>query len=249
MNPLSFLEKKRFSITRLKHRFWFCWQFGTLHLEKKRFSITRLKLRELDTAQIAGVEILEKKRFSITRLKLLNRSCECVSYFILKRKDSRLRDWNFPLDKGHAVDNFTLEKKRFSITRLKQWIGIDSGQQAIDLKRKDSRLRDWNCIPFQLTIRVRQTWKEKILDYEIETHHSIMDPETTLKLEKKRFSITRLKQAKRFFGWCNPPALKRKDSRLRDWNKHSSTSLIPVGTLKRKDSRLRDWNPRRKDTL
>ena len=68
--------------------------------------------------------------------------------FHLKRKDSRLRDWNAIAAAGTGTGLDTLEKKRFSITRLKPHA------------------------PFAQPMKDRATWKEKILDYEIETFKS-----------------------------------------------------------------------------
>ena len=64
----------------------------------------------------------------------------------LKRKDSRLRDWNATDSKIQVRAQMDLEKKRFSITRLKLLKAALDGDTADDLKRKDSRLRDWNIM-------------------------------------------------------------------------------------------------------
>ena len=247
------------------------------------------------------IRCLEKKRFSITRLKPVEGHQQASDLLRLKRKDSRLRDWNTHWAGLSAADP-KLEKKRFSITRLKPGVG------DFDSWRGNS-------------------WKEKILDYEIETlRDDLLKSLPLLPLEKKRFSITRLKhrslfhldiitishplEKKRFsitrlkqsdlgcsspkstetwkekildyeietistvdmlsVGWsfrsfpwkekildyeietfscrCDWDAvsrnLKRKDSRLRDWNLvvSVSESVFLCFCLKRKDSRLRDWN-------
>ena len=65
-----------------------------------------------------------------------------------------------------------LEKIRFSITRLKLIANTTETCHS-------------------------STWKDKILDYEIETHHVEPCPEISKGLEKIRFSITRLKQYKK----------------------------------------------------
>ena len=135
----------------------------------------------------------------------------------LKRKDSRLRDWNVPAGRCSPSAWLTLEKKRFSITRLKPHY------------RRE-------------TLRVQDAWKEKILDYEIETHaerlacdrvHWWTWKEKILDYEIETTSAKRVP--------CAITPLKRKDSRLRDWNCFGEV-LGDVGAfdLKRKDSRLRD---------
>ena len=139
-----------------------------------------------------------------------------------------------------------LEKTSISITRLKRcgcWMAVVI---LCVLKRQVSRLRDWN---FTHAPRHHQTtvpWKDKYLDYEIETKApraclSVKRPKlektsisiTRLKrgcrghttkcislLEKTSISITRLKQSRRVW---TPKAtrrvLKRQVSRLRDWNR------------------------------
>ena len=138
------LEKKRFSITRLKQYYAFS-KVTAISLEKKRFSITRLKQSD-HLFSCAAAVFLEKKRFSITRLKPLREAIPlrsnpstwkekildyeietdrilyeayCKETSNLKRKDSRLRDWNSTCCK-HRTFRKVLEKKRFSITRLKR---------------------------------------------------------------------------------------------------------------------------------
>ena len=63
------------------------------------------------------------------------------------------------------------------------------------LKRKDARLRDWNP---KVTVNLDdytqyRGWKEKMLDYEIETTRFHLFRFCDLVVEKKRCSITRLK--------------------------------------------------------
>ena len=90
-----------------------------------------------------------------------------------------------------------------------------------NLKRKDPRLRDWNK---KKARGVRggvplEPWKEKTLDYEIETRHrSRILCYGFPGLEKKRPSITRLKLNKISKTFVGLVFLKRKDPRLRDWN-------------------------------
>ena len=112
----------------------------------------------------------------------------------LKRKEPRLRDWNEKEGERARVIISLLEKKRTSITRLKHGILKFNGDEVL-------------------------TWKEKNLDYEIET-----DNRRTCQATAK--------------------ALKRKEPRLRDWNNHRPVygrRSLPK-YLKRKEPRLRDWN-------
>ena len=71
-------------------------------------------------------------------------------------------------------------------------MGIPTGDVII-LKRKEPRLRDWNSkVVLTEVSSVVSAWKEKNLDYEIETIENA--PQRTEDfLEKKRTSITRLK--------------------------------------------------------
>ena len=138
----------------------------------------------------------------------------------LKRKASRLRDWN-EIDYSIAIGFIgILEKKSISITRLKLGHGAVGSVSVASLKRKASRLRDWN-------LRV----KENDGDYSVR------------ELEKKSISITRLKLSY-YRNWNTFVILLEKKSisitRLK------LTSFMPsdacFACLKRKASRLRDWN-------
>ena len=92
------------------------------------------------------------------------------NFFTLKRKASRLRDWNKPPVKNTIRQHINLEKKSISITRLKQVKNSIIGLKAL-------------------------SWKEKHLDYEIETTWRYVGNRThPARLEKKSISITRLKQ-------------------------------------------------------
>ena len=136
----------------------------------------------------------------------------------LKKKDSRLRDWNSVLVSSDIKSSYCLKKKD---SRLRDW--NESHRTRTEdtfisvLKRKDSRLRDWNPCKTSKAGCGMMAWKKKILDYEIEisqhpnTHlralawkKKILDYEIEIWeyrrcgqcvgfLEKKRFSITRLK--------------------------------------------------------
>ena len=216
------LEKKRFSITRLKHlrtvdgtHLTYSWKEKILDyeietsnkryssvdrlafLEKKRFSITRLKLLQLGI-QPYRIAWLEKKRFSITRLK---RSIWCTELY----------------------RRLALEKKRFSITRLKRR-DCSSARNGCPGAWKE-KILDYEIETWSVQSHFspgRRSWKEKILDYEIETATQIFSLLTVHRID-----------------------LKRKDSRLRDWNvSRSCLDSCRKAILKRKDSRLRDWNTR-----
>ena len=138
-----------------------------------------------------------------SRLRDWNRSTTrvpSIAVVNLKRKASRLRDWNVGEADGAGLfcETENLEKKSISITRLK-------------LRSKPTR-------PLCLT---PSAWKEKHLDYEIETMRDTLAGVThgNILLEKKSISITRLKPP--LPSISNKPCplgLKRKASRLRDWN-------------------------------
>ena len=245
----NLLEKKRFSITRLKprsatlhrsacppwkekildyeietRRAWYsAYSASDAKLEKKRFSITRLKHFECCCAVVV-TSTLEKKRFSITRLKPDIYAWLKRNGFDLKRKDSRLRDWNNNLRSTTCVA-IGLEKKRFSITRLKQNIRYSRQPQSYYLEKKRFSIT-------RLKRRDRRNlWRCRT------------------RLEKKRFSITRLKHSKPLPYRCFRIGLKRKDSRLRDWNDWTfDAGASTVTVLKRKASRLRDWNSPLRDS-
>jgi len=116
---------------------------------------------------------LEKKRFSITRLKQIDTHNEFSVGMRLKRKDSRLRDWNIGDRKREFDATAILEKKRFSITRLKlpvfsikRWIASKLEKKRFSITRLKQGLSWRPGLGFY-------AWKEKILDYEIETWPSI----------------------------------------------------------------------------
>ena len=167
---------------------------------------------------------LEKKSISITRLKLSDIIAVELPDVLLKRKASRLRDWNSVTGDVQDLPDPQLEKKSISITRLKHLV--------------TRPIRD--LLP---------SWKEKHLDYEIETTCIRFLTWWPICLEKKSISITRLKQ---LYGGCDQllfMRLKRKASRLRDWNKGLIIGADHhLENLKRKASRLRDWNSNQRAT-
>ena len=142
-----------------------------------------------------------------------------VEPFYLKRKASRLRDWNLctyhPSELLHK-----LEKKSISITRLKlEKIGLP------------------------MTTVHAFTWKEKHLDYEIETCYVYDLLKRGHNLEKKSISITRLKLERVIFlrflfdTWKEKHLDYEIETRSYGFVYHSANTI-----LKRKASRLRDWN-------
>ena len=137
----------------------------------------------------------------------------------LKRKASRLRDWNSRRCWVTSRQVEMLEKKSISITRLKLTITITD--------------------PYAIL-----SWKEKHLDYEIETSSNASSTDSANTLEKKSISITRLKPSISDGSRWYLVTLKRKASRLRDWNGSDFCSRASSSEtrLKRKASRLRDWN-------
>ena len=137
------------------------------------------------------------------------------------------------------------------------------------LKREDTRLRDWNINLGKACRWKLYTWKEKILDYEIETIIEPITPDNTGELTWKEkildYEIETLEfdavATRPHFAWkekildyeietwfplhsLSPRVhLKREDTRLRDWNSIlPSLMAFALTTLKREDTRLRDWN-------
>ena len=92
------------------------------------------------------------------------------------------------------VLGWELEKKRFSITRLKQ-LRRHPFQRPRRSRLEKKRFSITRLKPgfFMLVSLACYPWKEKILDYEIETCRIAVVSVTLIALEKKRFSITRLK--------------------------------------------------------
>ena len=139
----------------------------------------------------------------------------------LKRKASRLRDWNRTQRSGNPWGVWSWNEKHLDYEiETRYW-------------PSHARPPGWD------------SWNEKHLDYEIETETGVCGSCCQEgSLETKSISITRLKQGKvpRRPDGCRRN-LKRKASRLRDWNwKHSKQSGAFMPSLKRKASRLRDWN-------
>ena len=238
-------------------------------LEKKRFSITRLKLVSSVLRLLRSCGILKRKDSRLrdwncafkerVRLPcwswkekildyeietvLLGWSVRCCSF--LKRKDSRLRDWNwYGFVVLHLCGAVSLEKKRFSITRLKP---VDWSMKACSpslLKRKDSRLRDWNSICLAQLVWREPSWKEKILDYEIETVKDAAIRSANLFAWKEKILDYEIETGNAqgrvecsFVPW---------KEKILDYEIETVRNVMTRSTarlLKRKDSRLRDWNP------
>ena len=87
----------------------------------------------------------------------------------LKRKVSRLRDWNLPLRMLHVSLTSLLEKKSISITRLKLKVLISASTHFWSWKEKylDYEIETLLGVAWSHSSR---HWKEKYLDYEIETN-------------------------------------------------------------------------------
>ena len=175
---------------------------------------------------------LEKKSISITRLKLSIAVLALMTLVPLKRKASRLRDWNLLRIRG-LPKLFVLKRKA---SRLRDWNKENDYQNKIpflswNLKRKASRLRDWNnesqiyteCVPFYLEkksisiTRLKQKngrihahtfifpWKEKHLDYEIETRFvSDTSPRMLLTWKEKHLDYEIETWLETRPGWCRP---------------------------------------------
>ena len=158
------------------------------------------------------------------RLRDWNRERLLVSvnrFAYLKRKEPRLRDWNIKSPKRCVRSPTSLKRKE---PRLRDWnnLSVLLGLALYHLKRKEPRLRDWNISRTLPRRRLTYTWKEKNLDYEIET---LMCRSLAVgvprRLEKKRTSITRLKRLTCCMVFSLLGCLKRKEPRLRDWNSRS----------------------------
>ena len=160
------LEKKRTSITRLKHKRLVCRRGWRTSLEKKRTSITRLKLDRI--SRVAWNNGLEKKRTSITRLKHWGEAMLGLMTGAWKEKNLDYEIETRKLYASYVVFCSTWKEKNLDYEietcggdRLCMWYSV--------LKRKEPRLRDWNSLNSLHNFR-----------------HDC--------LEKKRTSITRLKQ-------------------------------------------------------
>ena len=185
---------------------------------------------------------LEKKSISITRLKQVVGCGQVVVPALLKRKASRLRDWNVLRCRVGLSVHDHLKRKA---SRLRDWNRLSSplgGRGGILLKRKASRLRDWNSVSLSLPIFAVRLEKKSISITRLKLVCCCWYL-CICRLEKKSISITRLKpDFFHLFSSCMG-ILKRKASRLRDWNSVIlAPRILPDERLKRKASRLRDWN-------
>ena len=194
------LEKIRFSITRLKqHAQWVShafqknswkdkildYEIETCLLWCQRLGVDtpwKDKILDYEIETIYNMEVsewnvcsLEKIRFSITRLKL-GRSHSLWSRFFHPWKD-KILDYEIETCIAFLCQSEWLpflEKIRFSITRLKQLIGMWK-TMTIYVAWKDKILDyeiETNPHPPHHGCRYRTSWKDKILDYEIETYFS-----------------------------------------------------------------------------
>ena len=212
---------------RIARYFW----KGNRCLEKRRYSITRLKH---DFVSPYGFPLRFLKRED-TRLRDWNctRSWSTIGSIItLKREDTRLRDWNLEQLCCFLFTSKTWKEKILDYEIETNPFGPSMSGQPPPLKREDTRLRDWNRWKTGDLGKKPDSWKEKILDYEIETRTTTRLPgvKSPFWLEKRRYSITRLKQACGFqevqldrFG------LKREDTRLRDWNRPTRKMINLTG--------------------
>ena len=141
-----------------------------------------------------------------------------------------------------AVVLLPLEKKSISITRLKRKLSGVVLYVVLYLKRKVSRLRDWNISQPLPPIEIIRAWKEKYLDYEIETWYESNRVQRILWSWKEKYLDYEIETMNSRTHAACLSGLKRKVSRLRDWNflEFGVSTAFPY--LKRKVSRLRDWN-------
>ena len=138
-------------------------------LEKRRYSIPRLKHIKMGEIAIAFIRTWKEKILDY-EIETCHNSYVHLPNHSLKREDTRLRDWNLPP------------------------FPIDDWVKPLNLKREDTRLRDWNILGNPVPLVAMHAWKEKILDYEIETPSSSVSSAFSDLLEKRRYSITRLKR-------------------------------------------------------
>ena len=137
-----------------------------------------------------------------------------------------------------------LEKKRPSITRLKLQNRISGKKinfQTWKEKTLDYEIETELC---RLGLIRLPSWKEKTLDYEIETRRKSQGAYRLHFPWKEKTLDYEIETRSRCALKPTVSSLKRKDPRLRDWN-WLSLSLSEVSetlALKRKDPRLRDWN-------
>ena len=212
------LEKKSISITRLKLTGGACAVSGVVAWKEKYLDY------EIETISRTHWRMLEtrpwKEKYLDYEIETWSGTLLVASNSSLKRKVSRLRDWNSSANQ-RWLHRIPLLKRK--VSRLRDWNEIRrirSESFKMNLKRKVSRLRDWNATLQPPKSLHHDAWKEKYLDYEIETG---------------------ARPSAELWIW----SLKRKVSRLRDWNKIKVAKFGGIRFfLKRKVSRLRDWNPR-----
>ena len=196
--------------------------------------------------------VLEKKSISIARLKPHPHRHRKDTSTSLKRKVSRLRDWNSD-DAGHKGRTDALEKKSISIARLKHGCQRAFVYAIVFLKRKVSRLRDWNDNLKHFFSIIKCAWKEKYLDCEIETVSISDDVKNSSILEKKSISIARLKLCQKenrtyLFRLEKKSISIARLKRIGFYPPDLPIRLSWTSILKRKVSRLRDWNISLSDT-
>ena len=115
-------------------------------------------------------------------------------YRKLKRKVSRLRDWNIRATHQRRRQKLKLKRK---VSRLRDWNIRATHQrrrQKLKLKRKVSRLRDWNfwCRTDSRTLSSSLKRKvSRLRDWNLDVAFGIFDDK--FRVEKKSFSIARLK--------------------------------------------------------
>ena len=165
--------------------------------------------------------------------------------YCLKRKVSRLRDWNFGIPNITAA-NGRLEKKSISITRLKHADTQPIDGLLITLEKKSISITRLKHVPviIRAVPLLRASWKEKYLDYEIETlqkHlecHNFITPwkEKYLDYEIETRYMTAVVVVNRW-------DLKRKVSRLRDWNAVKNVGFATDALLEKKSISITRLKP------
>ena len=95
----------------------------------------------------------------------------------------------------------------------------------------------------QNTTPTQYPWKEKNLDYEIETQESAQSALQTKQAWKEKNLDYEIETSLKLQAILDQAFdLKRKEPRLRDWNLIFVALEAALLFLKRKEPRLRDWN-------
>ena len=138
----------------------------------------------------------------------------------LKREDTRLRDWNlYSLPTERVTDRAWKEKiLDYEIETFRRNL---NAMPSSTWKEKILDYEIETMVSIIASLRASATWKEKILDYEIETRKWVPCPLLSIYqwLEKRRYSITRLKPQTPVWAYRHRQAWKEKilDYEIETW--------------------------------